>query len=261
MKVFSLLLLGLLATPIHSSYCPTSFHSINGVYDPIGPILIDDTWHVFPDTFENHWAHFTSKDLLHWEKQTEIPDPLLANGDTGSISVTPGGLFAHYPNLQAPFGINLQTPTDTTPTDLNNWSNSTSTFADPKSIGLGIGFRDPHRAIKLPDDNWYMGVGTGYGGTNPETQLPTSGTGCLAWMRATDESLSELTFQGCLLENNVTSGHINPGTLEYVEESEDVAFFECPDVFPLGDDKSFVAVASFYNWDSAKSLNEYFVGR
>ena len=29
-------------------WCPM-FHNITGHYDPSGPILIDGTWHVFPD--------------------------------------------------------------------------------------------------------------------------------------------------------------------------------------------------------------------
>lgn len=40
-----------------------------------------------------------------------------------------------------------------------------------------------------------------------------------------------------------------------------VAFFECPDVFPLGDARTTVAIASFYNWHKgAYFTNEWFVG-
>ena len=40
--------------------------------DPSGPILVDGTWHVFPDGSTapgKGWSHFTSKDLLRWQRQ------------------------------------------------------------------------------------------------------------------------------------------------------------------------------------------------
>ena len=52
--------------------------------------------------------------------------------------------------------------------------------------GLSKGFRDPARALKMPDGHWYVGVGTGFGGANNKTGTPGSGSGCLAWMRATN---------------------------------------------------------------------------
>ena len=88
---------------------------------------------------------------------------------------------------------------------------TTPTFV-AKNPGLGAGFRDPMRALKMADGAWYVGVGTGFGGENPTTGLPGTGTGCLAWMRATNSSLTEFTFAGCLLNNTHTDGHIDPTT-------------------------------------------------
>ena len=124
--------------------------------------------------------------------------------------------------------------------------------------------RDPARALKMPDGHWYVGAGSGFGGTGPNsntnTGLPDSGTGCLAWFRSKDASLSSLEYVGCLLENNHTTGHIDPGTVVWSDKDMVAAFFgkltsnqwrccalrdhfnsrmlvatECPDVFPLGD--------------------------
>jgi sucrose-6-phosphate hydrolase SacC (GH32 family) len=40
------------------------------------------------------------------------------------------------------------------------------------------------------------------------------------------------------------------------------AFFECPDVFPIGDKGQFVAITSLYNWKAGGYfVNSYFIGR
>lgn len=105
-----------------------------------------------------------------------------------------------------------------------------------------------------------MGVGSGHGGDNAKTGLPASGTGCLAWMKATNDSLRHFDFVGCLLENNHTDGFIDPGTVAWNPQQRTAAFVECPDVFPLGD--KFVAMASLYNWHAGGYfVNSYFVGQ
>ena len=52
----------------------------------------DGTWHVFPDG--GGWAHYTSKDLIHWN--TSHPTTNF-DGDTGALTVTPAGTFALWP--------------------------------------------------------------------------------------------------------------------------------------------------------------------
>jgi hypothetical protein len=132
----------------------------------------------------------------------------------------------------------------------------------------------------MPDGSMYVAVGSGFGGDNDNTGLPANGTGCMAWLRAADASLNSFTFEGCLLENNRTTGHVDPATLAWVAEDKDAAFFECPDLFPLdkaaadkdkdkadkaadkaAPPQSYVALASLYNWArGAYFTNEWWSG-
>ena len=113
----------------------------------------------------------------------------------------------------------------------------------------------------MPDGHYYVAVGSGFGGANNVTALPGTGTGCLAWMKANDSSLDAFSFNGCLLTNNLTTGHIDPGTVSWQDDAKGSAFFECPDVFPLGDTGKYVILASFYNWAKGGYFtNEWFVG-
>ena len=254
--------------PKSALWCP-HFHTIQGHYDPSGPILVDGTWHVFPDGGGKGggkgWSHFTSKDLLRW---TEQSNSTMADGDTGSVSITDGKqVIVLYPDNDTPSGGNVtralkrQTAVqDKLSLDVT-WS--TPTVAVDKPASLGKGMRDPARALKMPDGHYYVGAGSGFGGTGPnantKTGLPDSGTGCLAWFRAKDASLSTLEYVGCLLENNHTTGHIDPGTVVWKNQDQVAAFFECPDVFPLGD--KYVAMASLYNWHAGGYYtNEWFLG-
>lgn len=128
-----------------------------------------------------------------------------------------------------------------------------------KPDSLGVGFRDPSRALQMSDGFLYVGVGSGYGGENNSTGLPGSGTGCLAWFRARSPGLSAFEYVGCLMTNNHTTGHIDPTTVAWQEDDRVAAFVECPDVFPLGD--KHVLIASLYNWKAGGYYtNEYWVG-
>jgi len=199
---------------------------------------------------------------LRWTLQKTTP---LANGDTGSISVTEEGLIALFPHLVGPqYGLDRQVPAPGDAT-LNSWQTASHATDSPRPK-VGIGFRDPTRAVKVPagDASWYVGVGSGFGGANNSTALPGSGTGCLAWMKATNASLVEFEFAGCLIENNHTTGHIDPGTVSWQDQDMASAFFECPDVFPLDrlPGAGMVAIASFYNWaEGGYFTNEWFVGQ
>ena len=222
--------------------------------------------HVFPDGSGKGggkgWSHFMSKDLLRW---TEQSNSTMADGDTGSVSITDdGSVVTLYPDDDTPAGGNTtralkrQTAVGGKLTLDVKWSAPTVAVDKPASLGKGM--RDPARALKMPDGHYYVGAGSGFGGTGPnsnsKTGLPDSGTGCLAWFRAKDSTLSSLEYVGCLLENNHTTGHIDPGTVSYSDKDMVAAFFECPDVFPLGD--KYVAMASLYNWHAGGYYtNEY----
>jgi sucrose-6-phosphate hydrolase SacC (GH32 family) len=256
------------APPKSALWCP-HFHTIQGHYDPSGPILVDGTWHVFPDGNGKGggkgWSHFTSKDLLRW---TEQSNSTMADGDTGSVSITDGKqVVVLFPDNDTPAGGNVtralkrQTAVQGKLSLDVTWSMPTVAVDKPDSLGKGM--RDPARALQMPDGHWYVGAGSGFGGTGPnantKTGLPDSGTGCLAWFRAKDASLSSLEYVGCLLENNHTTGHIDPGTVAWKNQDMVAAFFECPDVFPLGD--KYVAMASLYNWHAGGYFtNEFFLG-
>eukprot|EP01048_Picozoa_sp_COSAG05_P018321 COSAG05_NODE_2660_length_2792_cov_9.680042_1_plen_408_part_10 len=240
--------------PKSALWCPR-FHTIQGHYDPSGPILVGGIWHVFPDGSGKGggkgWSHFMSKDLLRW---TEQSNSTMADGDTGSVSITDGKQAANvvvlFPDNDTPAGGNVtralkrQTAVQGKLSLDVTWSAPTVAVDKPASLGKGM--RDPARALQMPDGHWYVGAGSGFGGTGPnantKTGLPDSGTGCLAWFRAKDASLSSLDYVGCLLENNHTSGHIDPETVAWKNQDKVAAFFECPDVFPLGD--KYVAMAS-----------------
>ena len=255
-----------------SLFCPT-YHTIFNHYDPSGPIFVDNTWHVFPDGGPHGWAHFTSTDLLNWTEH----ESTVADRDTGSVSLTnESDAIVLFPTTSGPVsGLLRQVPTDGRgglAPDVS-W---TSPMLVAKNPGLGVGFRDPSRALQMADGAWYVGVGTGFGGENNSTGLPGgrllqdppsgthppqgcsycthssssagNGTGCLAWMRATNASLKEFQFAGCLLNNTHTDGHIDPSTVSWSPQDRIAAFVECPDVFPLGDGDKYVVIASLYNW-------------
>ena len=255
--------------PPKGSWCPR-FHVISGHYDPSGPLQHEGRWHVFPDG-GNHskWSHYASTDLLRWTKQSEAsPATMVGGHDTGSVSVTEAGVIALYPGANDI--VRQQRGAAAAPGGGGGgvdwtWGATGKQPSATRPAALGKGFRDPSRALKMPDGNYYVAVGSGFGGTGPNsnnnTGLPDSGTGCMAWMRATDPTLSNLSFVCCLLENNRTTGHIDPTTIAWNSTDLTAAFIECPDVFPLGGGEKYVAIASLYNWKhGGYYTNEWFLG-
>ena len=83
---------------------------------------------------------------------------------------------------------------------------------------LDAGFRDPARALLL-NGSWFVGVGSGFGAGDNSTS-PSKGTGCLAWMKASNASLSSFEYKGCLLEVNSTTGSIDGKTVAWHEGSQ-----------------------------------------
>jgi hypothetical protein len=218
---------------------PTTTGPRRGHYDPSGPLHHEGRWHVFPDG-GNHskWSHYSSTDLLRWTKQSEASPVLMVGAhDTGSVSVTEAGIIALFPGS----GDIVRQVKDSTAVPDGGvdwlWGATEKPPAATRPTALGKGFRDPSRALKMPDGNYYVAVGSGFGGTGPNsnnnTGLPDSGTGCMAWMRATDPTLSNLSFVGCLMENSHTTGHIDPSTIAWNSTDMTAAFIECPDIFPL----------------------------
>jgi sucrose-6-phosphate hydrolase SacC (GH32 family) len=276
MALTALLTTLLTALAANPEYCPR-FHTILGHYDPSGPILLNGTWHVFPDGggVKSAWSHFTSTDLLRWTAHVSNAGA----HDTGSVSFDPsdcrgvvlfpdghGHLLRQTPNISGTRGSIALNVT---------WTKPHTVFTvNRTAMNLGVGFRDPARALLLPDGNFYVAVGSGFGGDNENTGLPANGTGCIAWLRATNSSLTDFTFLGCLLENNRTTGHMNPSTIAWNSTDLPAAFMECPDIFPLSAassseedsaeknaEQTFVAIASLYNWkEGAYFSNEWWSG-
>ena len=228
-------------------WCPR-FHTIANHYDPSGPILVDGLWHVFPDgccTSSNAlgcWCHYTSPDLLRWTAQAPLSQ--VGNGDTGSISITSSGgpAIALFPALvpgqhqRIEDGFLRQSSLGGGLSPNVTWSPPVHVAKRPPQ--LDAGFRDPARALLL-DGSWYVGVGSGFGAGDNNTS-PSKGVGCLAWMKASNASLSAFEYAGCLLEVNSTTGSIDGKTVSWREGDQHCAFFECPDIFPLGDGDKYV---------------------
>eukprot|EP01048_Picozoa_sp_COSAG05_P020849 COSAG05_NODE_3669_length_1918_cov_1.487631_2_plen_257_part_00 len=230
--------------------CFRRYHTIKGHYDPSGPSYepTTKTWHVFPDTAGTNqddadavcnqgWCHLTSKDLLRWAVQNETAAGSfpLANGDTGSISFTENGTIALFPTTKGPFGLMRQVPAgggSLTP-DMT-WTNASHVYSATFD-GARAGFRDPARALKMADGSYYIAVGAGVGKE-----------GCIAWLRASDASLTSFEFVGCLLSTNHTTGHMETHHYGWDPKDLKVSFIECPDVFQLS--SKYVAVGSFNDY-------------
>ena len=185
------------------------YHTIKDHYDPSGPSYepVTKTWHVFPDdaggigdpdaVCNAGWCHLTSKDLLRWTVQNETAAGSfpLANGDTGSISFTENGTIALFPTTKGPFGLMRQVPSSGgSLAPSMTWTNASLVYSATFD-GARAGFRDPARALKMADGSYYVAVGAGVGKE-----------GCIAWLRASDASLTSFEFVGCLLSTNHTHG-------------------------------------------------------
>ena len=158
--------------------CPL-YHTGKGQYDPSGPILVDDTWHLFPDAAK--WGHATSTDLIHWDYNHPSTG---FSADTGSISVTDQGTFAIWPGMGAHTGaLFMSTPSSGSSSNLDNWT----LFGN---VGHG-GSRDPGRAMQL-NSGWYLPVGI---------------HGVLWFKDYSNGSMTNLTLTGNLLpfgQDNIT---------------------------------------------------------
>lgn len=150
-----------LSASLASDWCPL-YHTIKSHYDPSGIVRANGVWHVFPDTAGNDlddpqrrcgpgggsWCHYYSTDLLRWTMQNETGQ--LADGDTGSMSVDgSGNLVALFPTTKGPLGLMRQEPVGGKLSASTVWKNATSVFQAPRVFRAG--FRDPSRALKLPD--------------------------------------------------------------------------------------------------------------
>ena len=253
-------------------WCP-AFHTIKNHYDPSGPIYDDESrlWHIFPDgcapdgnsNANGNWCHYTSPDLISWSIQDPLGPHWVGNGATGSISVTEqnGAAIAIFPALvvgqhqKFQNGLLRQVAAGGLGPNMS-WGKPVQVASRPKALGLGL--RDPTRAIEL-NGRFYVGVGSGFGGDNPTKfkfkTSPSHGTGCLAWMQASNSSLLAFQYAGCLLTRITTLGSIGGSGVAWSPRASGSPF-ECPNIFPIGTTGNrFMAIA---NLNAAQ--NEFWIG-
>ena len=117
--------------------------------DSAATLHVDGLWHWFIGC-DSGWHHITSRDLVDWE----FARPLVVEGqggDTGSIAVTPAGVYIMVPGCG---GICRRVALDRT---LESWGPVAPAInsSHPKN------FRDPARPWLAEDGSWYMVVGSG----------------------------------------------------------------------------------------------------
>jgi hypothetical protein len=222
--------------PPRSAFCPT-YHAIqaSGLYDPSGPLLDDARWwHAWEDA--GGWAHYISRDLLHWDVGGASTG---FGGLTGSVAVTPSGTYAFYPDgSQA--GVDMARSTDAA--NLTTWAAGARVIAAPGMAGAN--FRDPLRAFLWTDGAWYVGVGCNNRSNSADLSL----------FRAADDTLANFTFVGPMFTAYETLGSmVNGGVWKNV--SVKATMMECPDAFALGGSGNrWMVIGSLY------STNQWWIG-
>ena len=188
--------------------------------DAASLLFLDGVWHWWLGC-QGGWHHITSTGdtaLVDWS----FADPLVVagqGGDTGSVTVTPSGIYLFLPGCG---GLCRRVALDRT---LTKWSNSSlakGTDHHPNN------FRDPSRPFQHTDGKWYIVAGAGLNaGERFENR-----TGPLAFGMmyvADDDTLASWTFVSFLHTGNETRAGVSIDT------------YECPDVWPLpssaGEDK------------------------
>eukprot|EP01043_Picozoa_sp_COSAG02_P052605 COSAG02_NODE_5692_length_4119_cov_2.601244_5_plen_336_part_00 len=204
---------------------------------------------MFPDG--GGWAHYTSKDLIHW--RTDHPTTNF-NGNTGALTVTPNGTFALWPTKHNEGCGHGNQPGDNVSVPgicmaISSGDAALETFRHRGIVGVPPSgttiqdFRDPGRALNLKS-GWYVpaGVdvpkGSNVSGCSDESVGDSSSgagkCGGINWFRAYDDTMAQLKHTGFLLT------------------SRRITMMECPDVFAL-DGKVVILVG-------AGGYTQYWVG-
>lgn len=240
-------------TCCRQEWCPV-LHTVQG-NDPSGPVKVGGVWHVFPtDTDYGSWGHFTSTDLVTWQKQaaTDFSDA------TGSIGSVNGADFvAFWPNTSVPFPCCDIDRGATTLGNLSSWIHTGRAIARPTDLSLHQGFRDPHRPLKVAG-KWRIGVGSGSGADESKPLV-----GRIRWFTALDKSLQRWEDSGILFEVNQTHGYTDPRTMEWnATWNRELNMIECPDVFTLGSNDEAVVLGSLqYDGPWQGTSTTWWVGR
>ena len=218
--------------PPGAEFC-YQYHPIHAanIYDPSGPFLNPfGVWHVWEDM--QGWGHYWSTDLLRWNL---LGNPTGFGGLTGSIGITPSGLYAFWPEGDQS-GVDMAISTDTV--NFTTWNTQGRVITKPAMAGSN--FRDPLRAFQY-ENNWYVGVGC-----NNNSQ---SADLCL--FQASDSTLNNFTYIGPMYSTNITYGQMNTDIV-WVNTSVQAIMMECPDIYAL--ETKYMLIGSLY------TTNQWWIG-
>ncbi|MFP3987226.1 GH32 C-terminal domain-containing protein [Streptomyces sp. E11-3] len=216
------------------------------INDPNGVVQFRGRHHLFSQHYPDaplwgpmHWAHADSPDAVRWR---ELPIALTpappatptdnsgifsgsaVEDDDGNLTVA----YTRFTDTEAHPGAKPETVEIATSTDGVRFGAPREAVAEPPA-GSGAGFRDP-KVFRDPADNrWKMVVGSGDGGRGR------------VHLYASDD-LRAWTYEGVLTEGDESTG----------------AMWECPDLFPLGDDGTWVLLYSTN--EGGESVQRYAVG-
>ena len=130
-----------------------------------------------------------SRDLLTWTRY-----PFGWEGDTGSIPPTPSGIYRMWPQGGAAGAIARSELLGNDTASLSHWSAPTTVVPIPKGLANATvgNFRDPSRAVQLPDGKWYLAVGSDDGrhGGPGKPDITKDGVAAMRLFRASDDTLS-----------------------------------------------------------------------
>lgn len=220
----------------------------NWINDPNGLIQWGGEYHLFyqhnphaPVWGPMHWGHAVSPDLLHWEHVpiALFPEATSIDGDLSGIfsgSATDHNgvlslLYTQFTDASAHPGATPETVALATSADGRTFSQypGNPVIGSPPA-SAGTGWRDP-KVFKDADGLYKMVVGSGDA---------RSGHGNVQLYSSPD--LRQWQYLGVLFEGDGTNGRM----------------WECPDLFPLGDDGKWVLLVSVN--DSGIQKVFYFVG-
>jgi sucrose-6-phosphate hydrolase SacC (GH32 family) len=220
----------------------------NWINDPNGLIRWRGEYHLFyqhnphaPTWGPMHWGHAVSQDLVHWRHLpiALFPEPTSIDGDVSGIfsgsAVDHDGelslLYTQFTDPAAHPGAPPETVGLATSTDGRTFTKfpGNPVIAGPPA-SAGTGWRDP-KVFKDADGRYKLVVGSGDAMT---------GRGNVQLYLSPD--LRQWQHLGVLFEGDGTNGRM----------------WECPDLFPLGDDGKWVLLVSVNDSGIQKAV--YFVG-
>lgn len=234
-------------------WCPR-FHASKGT-DPSGALIFHGETFIFPDGSDDNRTipphHYGTKDLLTWTRY-----PMGWEGDTGSITVTPEGVFRMWPQGGAAGTIARARLLNEDRT-LSNWSTPVASIPIPKGVhGTQVAnFRDPSRAVRLSDGHYYLAVGSDDGNnTGFGSGITADGVAAMRLFRSEDDSLSRWTDVGMPFVARATQGYVNYSSGAWSPNPvTPPPFLECPDLYRARD--TLVMVASYNDFASVPMMH------